>query len=128
MKNKPYIIAALLTATAAMTITRANINRRASLYYFKLLPGLSPTSQHVITTTTNWTLTLIPSCTIGSTGACVIGSNTAPTTTGSPTFRHMPTIPVTYTIPAQLGGRPGYYSNYPDVDANITEAISRNIP
>lgn len=124
MITRTSTLAAVLIATIAITITKATNRHRVSLYYFKLLPGLIPTSLHTITTTTNWTLTSAPDC-ASDMGACSIGSNTAPSVTGAPFFRHMPTIPALHKIPGKVNPNiPGYYINYIDLNSNITDAFA----
>lgn len=127
MRKTLYPAAALVAVLAAIFTSRAASHSRASLYYFKLLPSLSPTSLHTLTTTTNWTQTTNPPSCFGTSAACVIGSNTTPTATGYPFYRHIPTIPIFHRIPAQEGDTPGYYVNYVDISANITDAFSTDL-
>lgn len=100
MKKVLYSALAIATAIGGVAATKAN-SHRVSSNYFKLITGVSPTSAHALTTTTNWTFTSSPSCGIGTDAACSLGSDAAvKNVTISGVARHVPTVPTNGHIQA----------------------------
>lgn len=127
MKKILYSALAVATAIAGVAATKANNhNTRVAAHYFKLITGVTPSTQHNVTLTTNWTLTNTPSCVSGSAEVCVLGSNESVFVVGSgSTARHLPTIPAGETITA-TPVTAGHYKLIIDGDANVDDQQLKN--